>query len=244
MTNITNKEVIAGWANASQEDAERHGDEGDFARQHLLNPALFALVGKVAGKKILDAGCGQGYLCRILARQGAIVTGVEPAEVWYRYALEQEQRKSLGITYLQEDLSLFTSHKNTFDIVIANMVFMDIPDYETAVHNCIATLKTGGNFIFSILHPCFEESAREWNKKGYVEVRDYLKDYTIRDGYAGAFHRPLSSYLNLVIEAGCVIQRVVEPQLSEEVVQHHGIEHARNAYVPQFLIVAATKQIP
>lgn len=239
MNNITNQDIINAWANAPEEDAERHGDEGDFARQHLLNPALFALLGNVEGKSILDAGCGQGYLCRILARKGAHVTGVEPAEVWYRYSFEREKREPLGITYLLQDLSAFTSH-NTFDIVVANMVFMDIPDYQTAIHNCIASLKQGGKFIFSILHPCFEEDASEW-KKGYVEVREYLHDYTIKQSYGYRFHRPLNSYLNIVINAGCAIQRVIEPQLSEDVVQQYGMEHARNAYVPQFLVVAATK---
>ncbi len=243
MTDITNKDVISRWANAPKEDATRHGDEGDFARQHLLNRALFALLEDAAGKNVLDAGCGQGYLCRMLAKRDAIVTGVEPAEAWYRYSVEREQREPLGITYIQQDLSTFTSHKDTFDIVIANMVFMDIPDYKTAIHNCIASLKQSGTFIFSILHPCFEEDANEWNKKGYVEVREYLKDYTIKTGYAYTFHRPLSSYLNLVIEAGCVVQRVIEPQLDKAVVQQYGIEHARNAYVPQFLIVATTKSM-
>lgn len=78
---ITNNDIIRAWGNAPQDAALQHGDEGDFARQHLLNPALFSLLGDVQGKTILDAGCGQGYLCRMLAKRGAIVTGVEPAEV-------------------------------------------------------------------------------------------------------------------------------------------------------------------
>ncbi len=238
MSDITNQNIIQAWGNASQSDTERHGEEGDFARQHLLNPALCALLGDVKGKKVLDAGCGQGYLCRMLAKQGAIVTGVEPAEVWYRYSLECEQREPLGITYIQEDLSTFTTQKNTFDIVVANMVFMDIPDYETAMHNCIAALKQGGNFIFSITHPCFEEPANEWSKKGYVAVHAYLDDYATKSGYAYTFHRPLSSYIDLVIGEGCVIKSIIEPQLSKEVVQQYGTIHERNAYVPQFLIVA------
>ena len=241
MADPSNQDIIAVWSNAPQQDVERHGDEGDFARQHLLNPALFSLLGGVAGKSVLDAGCGQGYFSRILAKQGAIVTGVEPADVWYRYSLEREQREPLGIAYVQQDLSAFTSHKNTFDIVVANMVFMDIPDYKTAMQNCIAALKHGGSFIFSILHPCFEENASEWNKKGYVEICEYLHDYTTKTGYAYTFHRPLSSNLNHVIEAGCVVQRIIEPQLSKEIIQQYGIKHARNAYVPQFLVVAATK---
>jgi 2-polyprenyl-3-methyl-5-hydroxy-6-metoxy-1,4-benzoquinol methylase len=133
MTEITNTEAIYEWSNAPQESLETFGDEGDFVRQHLLNPALFELLGDVAGKRILDAGCGQGYLSRLLARRRAIVTGVEPAANFYRYAIERERSEQLGISYIQEDLSTLSLASNIFDAVIANMVFMDIPDYETAM---------------------------------------------------------------------------------------------------------------
>jgi len=121
------------------------------------------------------------------------------------------------------------------------MVFMDIPDYETAMHNCIAALKQGGNFIFSITHPCFEEPASEWNQKGFVAVHAYLDDYATKSGYACAFHRPLSSYINLVISEGCVLQSIVEPKLPKDIVQRYGVVHTRNCYVPQFLVLACTK---
>ena len=38
----------------------------------LLNPALFQLLPDVKGKRVLDAGCGEGYLSRKLARLGAV----------------------------------------------------------------------------------------------------------------------------------------------------------------------------
>jgi 2-polyprenyl-3-methyl-5-hydroxy-6-metoxy-1,4-benzoquinol methylase len=56
-----------------------YGDEGDPMRRYILNPGLFGLLGNVANRTILDAGCGTGYLCRMLAKQGAQVTGIEPA---------------------------------------------------------------------------------------------------------------------------------------------------------------------
>ena len=238
---ITNDDIIIAWGNASYESAELHGDEGDFARQHLLNPALLSLMGDVHGKKILDAGCGQGYLSRMLAKRGAIVTGVEPAEVWYRYCIEREQREPLGITYIQQDLSTFDTMRDCFDVVIANMVFMDIPDYKKAMRNCIVSLKHGGSFIFSITHPCFEESSSEWDRKGFVEVRDYSREYAVKTGYAYTFHRPLSTYLNLLIEEGCIFQRMVEPRLDEELVKRYGEKHARNVYVPQFVVIHAIR---
>ena len=166
MPERTNADVIRAWA--ADDSAHTFGEEGDFARQHLLNPTIFALLGEVAGKQVLDAGCGQGYLCRLLTRKGASVTGVEPTEGSYRAALEREEAEPLGITYLQHDLSAFTSMQNSFDVVIANMVFMDIPDYTAAMRNCIAALKPGGDFLFSLLHPCFEEPGSEWLRKGCI----------------------------------------------------------------------------
>ncbi|MBA2394746.1 MAG: methyltransferase domain-containing protein [Ktedonobacteraceae bacterium] len=73
-----------------------------------MNPVLFSLLGDVTGKTILDAGCGQGYLCRLLARKGAKVTGIEPAESWFNYALQKEHTEPLGIMYQQEDLSTWS----------------------------------------------------------------------------------------------------------------------------------------
>lgn len=188
---------------------------------------------------MLDAGCGQGYLCRLLARRSAIVTSIEPTEGFYRYALQREETERLGITYLQHDLSTFTSMLNAFDVVIANMVFMDIPDYTTAMRNCIAALKPGGDFIFSLLHPCFEEPGSEWLRKGYIEVREYLHEHVKQQRFGYLFHRPLSSYINLVIQEGCMLCRIIEPQLSQELAQQIGNE--RDVHVPSFMVIHAAR---
>jgi len=241
MAHITNNEVIQHWGNAEQAAVEGHGDEGDFARQYILNPVIFRLLGKFSGQRILDAGCGQGYLSRLMAKQGGIVTGIEPAEAFYSYAIKREQAEPLGITYYQADLSACILEENLFNYVVANMVFMDIPEYQAAMQNCVAMLKPGGNFIYSITHPCFEESAAEWNQKGFVAVREYLQNYAIPSRYGYWFHRPLSEYLNLTIQTGCTLREVVEPQLSQQIVDQHGEQHARNMHVPQFLIIHAIK---
>jgi 2-polyprenyl-3-methyl-5-hydroxy-6-metoxy-1,4-benzoquinol methylase len=236
---LTNKDAIQAWSNMPRQIMENFGDEGDFIRLHLLNPVLFSLLGDVAGKTILDAGCGQAYLSRLLARKGAIVTGIEPGTQGYIYALQREQTEPLGISYLQEDLSAWKPKLNTFDYVIANMVFMDIPDYLSALHNCIAALKNNGKLIFSLLHPCFEEPGSEWQKKSYVEVRDYCQERVVKQTYGHFIHRPLSTYLNSVIQAGCSIQNVVEPQLDGTIAQQHHAE--RYWHVPGYIVICAMK---
>jgi len=239
MPDITNAQAIEAWSNIPPELLKQFGDEGDFARQHLLNPAIFTLLGDVEGKTILDAGCGQGYLVRLLARRGAIVTGVEPANSLYMYAFQREQAERLGITYIQADLSSLDVLQCTFDYVIANMVFMDIPDYQAAMHNCIASLKSNGRLIFSILHPCFEESGSEWLKKGYVEVREYFQERALKQKVSHFFHRPLSAYINLIIQEDCNIQSMIEPQLDAEVARNYGND--RDVHVPSFLVIEAIK---
>jgi 2-polyprenyl-3-methyl-5-hydroxy-6-metoxy-1,4-benzoquinol methylase len=247
MKTISNHDNIQAWSAYSREMIEAIGDEGDAARRYILNPVLFALVGDIAGRAILDAGCGTGYLCRLFAKQGVQVTGVEPAASLFGYAVECEQTEPLGIDYIQEDLSLFTPDHVAFDIVVANMVFMDIPDYQSAIQHCINALKPGGHFIFSLLHPCFDEVDRPdfekgYSTKGYIRVDEYLHKFMVQQIVGYYIHRPLSAYLNLVIDAGCTIRQVIEPTLTPEGMAVLG-EQNRNLHIPNFIVISARKEV-
>ena len=239
MSDFNNADAIKAWSNPPEGLVENFGEEGDTARKYLLNPALFALLGEVSGKTILDAGCGAGYLCRMLTRRGARVTGIEPADAWYMQAQRREQAEPLGIRYIQADLSRWSPTPETFDVVVSNMVFMDIPDYLPALHNCVAALKQGGALIFSLLHPCFEESGSAWASKGYVETREYFRERAVPQRYGHFVHRPLSTYLNSVIQAGCTIQQLLEPQMDEGVARC--LQAERYTHVPGYIVIAAVK---
>ena len=239
MEEITNADAITAWSAYPQNLIEGFGDEGDLTRRYLLNPAIFTILGDVRGKTILDAGCGQGYLSRLLAKRGASVTGLEPAKAFYAYALQREQEEPLGITYLQADLSTWSGSPNQFDYVVANMVFMDIPDYLPALFNCVKVLKSSGGLLFSLLHPCFEEAGTAWNPKGFVEVRDYFRERPVQQQYGHFIHRPLSTYLNSVIQAGYALQQVIEPQLEKTLAERFNAE--RYWAVPGYIVLFATK---
>jgi 2-polyprenyl-3-methyl-5-hydroxy-6-metoxy-1,4-benzoquinol methylase len=239
MRDLTNAEAIAAWSQYPEDLIEGFGEEGDLIRQYLLNPTIFTLLGEVRGKRILDAGCGQGYLCRLLARKGARVTGIEPAEAFIRYARRREESERLGIEYVQADLSTWTPPPDPFDAIIANMVLMDIPDYEPALKNCVAALASQGGLIVSLLHPCFEETGSAWKDKGYVEVRDYFRERAVKQEYGYFLHRSLSTYLNSIMSAGCLLQRVIEPQLEQAAAQLHQVE--RYWLVPGYIVIFATR---
>ncbi len=236
---ITNSQNIFEWSSVSKDIIENFGDQGDFSRQHQLNPAIFSLIGDVTGKHILDAGSGTGYLSRILAGKGAHVIGIEPADNLYSYAVSREEKENLGITYIKEDLSAWNPAPSVFDVVVSNMVFMDIPEYKSAIKNCILSLKENGSFIFSILHPCFEEDI-DWVQQPYVATREYFNEYEVKQFTGHFIHRPISTYINLLIEYGCHIEKLIEPHLPEKIAMKYP-QRARSNHVPLFLVIKARK---
>ncbi|MGW1208987.1 class I SAM-dependent methyltransferase [Streptomyces sp. NPDC002499] len=90
---------------------------------------MLRLLGDVRGRRLLDAGCGNGYLSRILAGRGAQVTGVEPTELMCAFAREREAELRQGITYVQADLTRLPNLGAPFDAVVCSMVLMAIDSY-------------------------------------------------------------------------------------------------------------------
>ncbi len=241
MSSVTNSQNIREWDEKTKFILGRVTDEGDFYRKHFLNPALFSLLGNVKGKTVLDAGCGEGYLCRLLAKRGAEVTGLEPADGLIGSAIGREKKEKLGITYIKEDLSKWKSGQKNFDIIVSNMVFMDIPDFKPAIKNCIAALKPKGVFVFSISHPCFDSEGKWEENEPYVKVGKYFEHYSIQNYIGYSFHRTLSEYLNFVIEEGCVIKKVLEPGLPPAIAGSD-TKYIRDRNIPNFIVVKTVRE--
>lgn len=234
----TNEAAIRQWdATATTEALEATADGGDFAKRHLINPDLFRLLGDVSGKRVLDAGAGNGYVSRLLATRGAHVVGVEPTASMCGFAKAKEAERPQGITYVQADLTDLPDLGGPFDAVVCSMVLMAIPDWKPAMRACVEALRPGGRFVFSVVHPAFEMLYPTWREHGEYRVSRYLEEYEIAGGAASDFHRPISVYLNELAALGCALREVAEPGLDPDV----ATEPALEAYVklPNFLIVAA-----
>jgi 2-polyprenyl-3-methyl-5-hydroxy-6-metoxy-1,4-benzoquinol methylase len=140
----TNDRAIAQWGAMPRTLLEQTARDGDFAKRHLLNPVLLRLLGDLPGQRVLDAGCGNGYLSRMLASRGAQVTGVEPGQSLFGFAAEQEAVAPRGIRYVQADLCALPDLGAPFDAVVASMVLPAIPDWAGAMAACVQALKPGG----------------------------------------------------------------------------------------------------
>lgn len=158
----------------------------------------------------------------------------------FRYAARVEANRRQGISYYQRDVSVTVDVGGPFDAVVANMVFLDIVDWQPAMTNCVKSLKPGGMFVYSLHHPVWIPGQfGAWAERGVVEVSDYLNDHEQFGGHAPNFHRPLSAYVNETIRSGCTIVQVVEPQLRHD--QIESPEQEIFTRIPNYVVVAARR---
>ncbi|GAE32879.1 hypothetical protein JCM9152_4472 [Halalkalibacter hemicellulosilyticusJCM 9152] len=162
--NVGTEEAIKRWDAFADKYSKSHSEQGDLHKEVLLNPTLFSLLEDVENKKVLDAGCGEGYLSRMLFESGATVTAVDYSARMLEIAKERTP-KEWPIDYRHgncEDLNIL-EHKS-FDLIVSNMVIQDLANYEKAFQEMYRLLVNGGTFLFSILHPCFVTPESGWEK--------------------------------------------------------------------------------
>jgi len=230
--------VTAQRRNDSQRDAWDRLADGwaelvrtgtDHNRVHVLDPATLAILGDVAGKRVLDAGCGEGRFARMLAQRGARVTAVDLSSRMIELARQEEQKNPLGIDYHVADireLSLLPAAE--FDIALAYVCLVDVEEYEAAIAQIARVVRPGGQFVFSITHPCFTMPGAEWESRVPDSFRDADRLYRKVDNYFPAretplrmwprapaevvnYHRPLSEYAHALRDSGFLIRDLVEP---------------------------------
>lgn len=250
-------EAIAdGWA-------ERVRTDTDFSRKLVLDAPHLARLGDVEGNRILDAGCGEGRFSRMLAERGAKVTGLDLSERMIEHARKAEGDHPLHIEYYildMCDLSVFEDE--SFDVVVAYLSIIDVEDYERATAEIARVLKPGGQFLFSVVHPCFYPPGAKWEprKPGAIPIFDKDKLYLKVDNYFPArelrfkmwptapaetinYHRPLSNYAHVCRANSLLIRDIAEPVPTNEVLEKRD---DLRAYLraPYFMIIDCVKVTP
>lgn len=139
--------------------ADRWWDrDGEFKPLHDINPLRLAFIQQyceLAGKKILDVGCGGGILTESLAQCGGIVTGIDMAEnVLAAARLHQSQHhQQLPIDYHLTTAEAFAEqHPGQYDIVTCMELLEHVPDPAAVVKACAALIKPNGAVFFSTLN--------------------------------------------------------------------------------------------
>jgi 2-polyprenyl-6-hydroxyphenyl methylase / 3-demethylubiquinone-9 3-methyltransferase len=130
--------------------------EGELKALHEINPVRLAYVRKrvdLAGKAVLDVGCGGGLLSEALAAGGAQVTGIDMAEASLAVARVHSQTSGLTIDYRRitaEDLA--RQAPGCFDVVTCMELLEHVPRPASILDACARLVKPGGNLFFATVN--------------------------------------------------------------------------------------------
>ena len=129
---------------------------GPMKALHDINPIRLNYIESkinLAGKTVLDMGCGGGILSEGLAQRGAIVTGCDMAKEALTVAKNHAEQSQLNITYLEQTAEeLAQNNQEKFDIVTCMEMLEHIPDPYSVVKACLSLVKPGGHIIFSTIN--------------------------------------------------------------------------------------------
>ena len=249
----------SGWSEMASWWDEKQGDEGDLWHRALIDPPLIRLAGEVRGLRVLDLACGNGYLSRRFARQGAKVTAVDANVPLIELVSKREEQAPSGISYHVSDAAhLEMLSDGTIDLVVCNMALMDIENAEGAIQEVSRVLKTGGRFVASISHPCFDKvnssgwdieyifpTTTIWRKMSrYREIAVDDLPWRRVPGkvvITPSYHRPLSWYFRALRAAGMVVAAFEEPEPTEELFLANDMQAPWIAEIPLHCVFEAWK---
>jgi 2-polyprenyl-6-hydroxyphenyl methylase/3-demethylubiquinone-9 3-methyltransferase len=137
--------------------AARWWDErSEFKPLHRINPHRLDWIDSLsalAGKAVLDVGCGGGILAEAMAHRGARVTGIDLAEKPLQIATSHAQGQAVDVRYMlsnAEDWAV--SHSRQYDIVTCMEMLEHVPDPKAVVAACAQMVKPGGWVFFSTIN--------------------------------------------------------------------------------------------
>jgi ubiquinone/menaquinone biosynthesis C-methylase UbiE len=195
-------------------EAYTASNETSFVNAYYERPAMLALAGDVAGRRILDAGCGAGPLFAALRDRGAIVTGFDKSAGMVELARRRlGDDADLQVAELGSPL-LFPD--DTFDDVTASLVLHYLQDWGPALAELRRVLKPGGRLIVSVGHP-FAENL--WHREAglepdYFATYNYVVEWTTggQTALLRFWTRPLHVMTGAFTVAGFRIAVISEPQ--------------------------------
>lgn len=231
---ISNVDIIGAWDGAAEEFASFFAENNEFYHTHIINPCLMDLVGETTGKTVLDLGCGEGHLARQLVdmtSRNIRIIAVDASAKMIQIAKKSADYADC-VTFQQADAGdLAKFESDSFDIAICNMALMDIKNYRQAIQEVSRTLKPGGVFVFSILHPCFFTPGSEWLRDQGGRISAWKVDNyhlglawksTVKSGMKKktyCFHRTLEDYCAVLGECGFAIVGIREPIPSKKLLE-------------------------
>ncbi|SDM57103.1 class I SAM-dependent methyltransferase [Allokutzneria albata] len=186
--------------------------ENSLINAYYTRPAIVDLAGDVAGRHVLDAGCGSGPLFESLRERGAIVTGFDSSATMVELA-----RRRLG-----EDAALQVADisrplpypDSAFDDVIVSLVLHYLEDWSAPLAELRRVLKPGGRLILAVNHPILYKMINP--ESPYFSTFQWTEEHTFNGRKAALtyWHRPLHAMTDAFTAAGFRTAVISEPPVA------------------------------
>ncbi len=209
-------------------------DEGPF-NGLLERPALRSLVpANLAGAVVLDAGCGSGAQAQWLLDQGAQVIGADLSPGM----IDEARRRCAGrgrflVADLAEPLPL---EPRSLDGITSSLALHYVRDWSVPLRSFAAALRPGGWAVISLDHPFGPPLPGQ--QGGYFDTELVGATWRKADVEVSQrfWKRPLSAVADAFADAGFVIDRIAEPQPSQQALDRYPADLAGFAGVPVFIV--------
>jgi len=212
-------------------------------------PAFRALLPTIAGRTVVDLGCGFGQLSRWLGDQGAAsVLGIDLSEKMLARA--RLETINPAVAYALGNLDELVLPPGSADLIVSSMALHYVEDFGRLAATLFATLTPGGQLVFSVEHPIYAARAEpEWITAADGREAFAIADYAVEgrritnwivDGVV-KYHRTIGTMLNILIAAGFQYRTVDEWKPSDEQLAAHPEWRNTELTRPMFLLMSLTK---
>ena len=233
-----------GWDESAQAWIRSMGPSGDWGRKYVLDAPMLDRVANRGFETAIDLGCGEGRFCRQLQALGVAVVGIDPTTALIEQARRCDPRGDYRVMRA-ESLDLPNA---SFDLAVAYLSLIDIPDLERAIAEVDRVLRPGGTFLIANLQSFNTASVaqgwmRETDGTRRFCIDRYFEERPIWSEWQGIriqnWHRPMRTYLQALLGAGFSLIHFDEPE-------PRGIEGEkadRYRRVPNFLVMEWKKGV-
>lgn len=204
-------------------------------------PATLSLLPEVKGKRVLDAGCGPGVYAEWLADHGAEVVAFDVSARMVQFARERLGPKA---KVLQADFGqpLDFLEDSSFDLVLCALALDYVRDWDETFKEFYRVLRQPGHLVFSVGHPFAEFALHDTGSYFRTELVDYEWRGFGPPVRVPSYRRPLSAMVNPLLEAGFVLERILEPIPTEQFKREAPQDYEELSRRPGFLCVRAMKR--
>jgi len=207
-----------GWEESATAWVASLGEAGDFGRQFVLDAPMMARIRLGHFRTALDVGCGEGRFCRMMAAEGISSVGIDPTPG----LIEQARIRDPKGDYRIEAAEALGFEDGAFDLVVSYLSLLDIPDAAAAIAEMTRVLAPGGMLL--IANSNAFNTAGDALDLGWQTLADgrrahtmdhYLQERSAWVAWRGIrimnWHRPLSTYMGLLLDQGMVLTHFDEP---------------------------------